>query len=193
MSDVPHPVVSMDCSEAECDLHHHDSYDMISSEDSSDSLSDSDAKSSCSSMDDEGFPEDPSNPVMTENSAQASAHRSTLFARLNNQCLARPMHEGDDEGRDQASIRHFVPAHDNDADVDEENPRMATAVAVPARPRFVVAKCWLCMFANSNTAKQITTFVGSHASTMDPAIMAQQIKAVVMKQYPRSVFLHCRL
>jgi hypothetical protein len=42
------------------------------------------------------------------------------------------------------------------------------------------------MFANSKMAAQVSTFVSTHAGTMDPAIMAQQIKAEVLKEYPNA-------
>ena len=47
-------------------------------------------------------------------------------------------------------------------------------------------KCWLCTFANCKMAKQVSVFVATHAGTMDPAIMAEQIKKEVLREYPRA-------
>ena len=44
--------------------------------------------------------------------------------------------------------------------------------------------CWLCTFANCKMAKHVSTFVSTNAGTMDPAIMADQIKREVLKEYP---------
>ena len=149
----------------------------ISSMDSSDSMSPSDDEMM---MMDEDFPEDPSTPIMSEDTRKASQFRSSLYSKLNRQGLARPMHEGDDEGRPSfTNSRRRSRKQKQDLAALVEN-EMRT------RPRFVVSRCWLCMFANSKTAKNISTFIASHAATMDPAIMAQQIKAVVLKTYPRA-------
>jgi hypothetical protein len=45
-----------------------------------------------------------------------------------------------------------------------------------------VAKCWLCTFAHSRMAQQIAAFVFANAGSMDPAIIADQIKQEVRKK-----------
>lgn len=98
-------------------------------------------------------------------------------------------------GRSGASAS-FVPAtrpwrggcggdgDDNDDDDDNNDPDPppppppAPLAAAPVR----MSKCWLCTFSNSKVARQIAGFVSSNAGTMDPAIMADQIKREVLRQ-----------
>jgi hypothetical protein len=50
------------------------------------------------------------------------------------------------------------------------------------RARVRLSKCWLCTFANSKMAKQVSAFVCANAGCMDPTIMADQIKREVLKE-----------
>lgn len=49
-------------------------------------------------------------------------------------------------------------------------------------PRVRMSKCWLCTFANSKMARQVSSFVSANAGCMDPTIMADQIKQEVVKE-----------
>ena len=75
---------------------------------------------------------------------------------------------------------------DDEENVEDDEDYDSNTIRVKNPPRFVVSNCWLCMFANSKMAAQVSTFVSTHAGTMDPAIMAQQIKAEVLKEYPNA-------
>jgi hypothetical protein len=119
-----------------------------------------------------------------------------LQSKLMDQRLGKSMLEGiDDEGRAnnsrQVAQRKRKPGKravddDGDNDADDDDGDDSNTIRVQNPPRFVVSNCWLCMFANSRMAAQVSTFVSTHAGTMDPAIMAQQIKAEVLKEYPRA-------
>jgi hypothetical protein len=50
------------------------------------------------------------------------------------------------------------------------------------RPTVRMSKCWLCTFANSKMAKQISSFVSANSGIMDPTIMADQIKQEVLRE-----------
>jgi hypothetical protein len=56
------------------------------------------------------------------------------------------------------------------------------------RPRVRLSKCWLCTFANSKMAKQVSAFVSASAGSMDPTIMADQIKLEVLKEVSSRAF-----
>jgi hypothetical protein len=59
----------------------------------------------------------------------------------------------------------------------------------PSRPpRVRISKCWLCTFANSKMAKQVSSFVSANAGCMDPTIMADQIKREVTREVGVHVF-----
>lgn len=53
--------------------------------------------------------------------------------------------------------------------------------------RVRLSPCWLCTFSSTRVAKQITSFVSSNAGTMDPAIMADQIKRLILAKYPHAI------
>jgi hypothetical protein len=59
----------------------------------------------------------------------------------------------------------------------------------PRPPRVRVSKCWLCTFANSKMAKQVSSFVSANAGCMDPTIMADQIKCEVTREVGVYIFL----
>jgi hypothetical protein len=82
-----------------------------------------------------------------------------LYMRLNNPSLAKPLHCMKRRARSLAS----------NMDHKGSPPSQETS---GKRQRFVVSQCWLCMSAN--------------AASIDPAIMAQQTKAVVRQHYPNS-------
>ncbi len=131
-----------------------------SSVDSSDSMSES------SSSDEDGeVPPDPSNPPKPRN--------TRLYMRLNNPSLAKPLHCMKRRARSLAS----------NMDHKGSPPSQETS---GKRQRFVVSQCWLCMFASCPLAKQISNFISANAASIDPAIMAQQTKAVVRQHYPNS-------
>lgn len=48
-------------------------------------------------------------------------------------------------------------------------------------------KCWLCTFSGCNVAKRILEFVSANAGTMDPVILADQIKREVRRYYPHAI------
>lgn len=56
-----------------------------------------------------------------------------------------------------------------------------------AEARVRLSPCWLCTFSSTRVAKQIAAFVSSSAGTMDPAIMADQIKRLVLAKYPHAL------
>ena len=130
--------------------------------------------------------------------------------QVNDQSLGPSMHEGDDEGREPASevaARRAQKRQEQQLQEDDDNNENAisgTAAAAAAagvgqddsssgrrstRPvttnrRKRVKRCWLCTFANCKMAKRVSTFVATNAGVMDPAIMADQIKREVLKEYP---------
>ncbi len=78
---------------------------------------------------------------------------------------------------------------DNDLEDDDDQqpssrpPRASAAAVGPHRVR--LSRCWLCTFANCKMARRIAEFVSVNAGTMDPAIMADQIKAEVKREVSR--------
>lgn len=193
-----HPYVDMECSEDDEEASSADSSDSISESDDENASEDESMASSFVQME---IPDDPSAPIMSEDSEDAAKMRSSLYSSLNREELAKPMHVGDDEGRlntgrgrrkTRVSSSSFSSQAGQEVEEEEgrnrQRPRQQdNNIVVPRqRPRFVVAKCWLCMFANCATARHVTNFIAQQAGNMDPAIMAQQIKAVVLKQYPRA-------
>ena len=151
-------------------------------------------------------------PVDGSSAAAAGGMSSSRMQRLqgklqvNDQSLGPSMHEGDDEGRDPASEVAARRARkrqeqqlQEDDDHDDDHAQSGTASAAQpqddsssgrrsARPttnrRKRVKRCWLCTFANCKMAKRVSTFVATNAGVMDPAIMADQIKREVLKEYP---------
>lgn len=78
------------------------------------------------------------------------------------------------------SSRRMRSSSPSDRDDGNDPPPANAAARQPATRR----RCWLCTFANCNMAKQVSTFVSTNAGTMDPAIMADQIKKEVLREYP---------
>ena len=211
-------------------------------ESSSESSESEHSSSNSSSSDDElpARPPDPTDPLFVQPRYELPVGKRGR--------LARPMHKGDDEGRDPAKrVRRPPPEDDEegestaaratdyleDDDEDDEDSsdsgsrrapamaarrrsqrvvrqapaavgqqgshtaadqpdsagparaRAAAAAAGPARVR--LSKCWLCTFANCKMAKRIAEFVSANAGSMDPAIMADQIKGEVKKEVSISV------
>lgn len=82
---------------------------------------------------------------------------------------------GDDDDNGSGSDRD-KDDHDNGRDSHEGGADIAP------RPRIKMSKCWLCTFSSSKMARQIAAFVSANAGTMDPAIMADQIKREVLRE-----------
>jgi hypothetical protein len=74
----------------------------------------------------------------------------------------------------QRSAATDAPPPPPQVDVVRQQPHCA--------PRMRVSKCWLCTFANSKMAKQVSSFVSANAGCIDPTIMADQIKREVMRE-----------
>lgn len=71
---------------------------------------------------------------------------------------------------------------DEDDDDDDDNNPPPPPPQQQNRQRVRLSKCWLCTFANSKMAKQVSAFVSANAGSMDPTIMADQIKQEVFKE-----------
>ena len=61
-------------------------------------------------------------------------------------------------------------------------PRACASVSAQPNHKVRLSKCWLCTFSNCKMARRISEFVSASAGTMDPTIMADQIKAEVKKE-----------
>ena len=84
-----------------------------------------------------------------------------------------------------AAASAHAPHAAEDADMQEPaaRPHRACAsVSAQQNHKVRLSKCWLCTFANCKMARRISEFVSASAGTMDPAIMADQIKAEVKKE-----------
>lgn len=115
--------------------------------------------------------------------------------QLHNQSLGRSMHGGDDEGREpgaeaaerrakRRAKRRREQQQQQASDEESDNARSRAAGKQARAANQSSRRCWLCTFANCKMAKQVSTFVSTNAGTMDPAIMADQIKREVLKEYP---------
>lgn len=97
----------------------------------------------------------------------------------------------DGEEEEDAAGRHIrssSSSSDNDGGDDDEcrrrrSPPGSQKQQQQLQPR-AKQRCWLCTFANCKMAKQVSVFVTANAGTMDPAIMADQIKKEVLREYP---------
>lgn len=75
-------------------------------------------------------------------------------------------------------------SHDEDGSSSSDNERGRSQPRQMSSSSSRRKRCWLCTFANCKIAKQVSAFVSTNAGTMDPAIMADQIKKEVLKEYP---------
>ena len=201
-----HPYVGMECSDAgsarEEDEEDEDEEDIVQDDmdiksmdscDSSDSLSESDEEeeesmsTGSSTVHNVEIPEDPSASVMTEETNDALNKRYDMYRQMHRQGLGKPMHRGDDEGRPSKKQSKAKYARGRPGASLSLSPSSGSQnSSIVCNERHVLTKCWLCMFSNCILAKQIASFVSTNASSMDPAIMAQQIKTLVLKEYPRA-------
>ena len=139
--------------------------------------------------------------------ARASMFKLQSTLQIQDSSVGRCMHEGDDEGRPPASKRarkcgmSSSSSSSSNASDDDDNdgsgglnsfsrhrrqnaaplPPPTPAAAAPSQSWKRLKRCWLCTFANCKMAKQVSEFVSANAGVMDPSIMADQIKAEVMK------------
>jgi hypothetical protein len=82
-----------------------------------------------------------------------------------------------------ASSSHDAPDADNNAAAAAAGrPPRAARLSSSSVARVRLSRCWLCTFANCKMARQISEFVSANAGTMDPAIMADQIKSEVKRE-----------
>ena len=150
----------------------------------------------------------------SSSAAHASMHKLQSSLQIHDNSLGRCMHEGDDEGRPPATKRprtsssvvpvgrgnnHGDDEDDDDDDEDDDDGDGPQLLPPPPPPPPASAsghshaqswkklkRCWLCTFANCKMAKQVSEFVSTNAGVMDPAIMAEQIRQEVSKEYPRA-------